>query len=221
MNILGLRRTPRPTIGQQIAIKSPSPTIALQWTSIHHRPPPLNKPKPCLYHFKCFVSIHGVTLVHRPKNVDFVHSQLFSKRRHLRCADLATSAVACASSSPPALHVANSFSLSNDEFHHLSDAYIDTLVGQLEQMQEEREEIDVEYSAGVLTLVFPPIGTYVLNKQPPNKQIWLSSPQSGPKRYDWVKTEPGGRKGTWVYLRDGSTLNTLLANEIGVNMEDV
>ena len=32
----------------------------------------------------------------------------------------------------------------------------------------------------------PPKGTYVLNKQPPNKQIWLSSPVSGPKRYDWV-----------------------------------
>lgn len=26
----------------------------------------------------------------------------------------------------------------------------------------------------------------MLNKQPPNRQIWLSSPVSGPKRFDWV-----------------------------------
>lgn len=37
-------------------------------------------------------------------------------------------------------------------------------------------EWEVEYSQGVLTLKVPPRGTYVLNKQPANKQIWLSSP---------------------------------------------
>lgn len=73
--------------------------------------------------------------------------------------------------------------------------------------------------AGVLTLHFPPHGTYVLNKQPPNRQIWLSSPVSGPKRYDWVVVVEGkekGAKGQWVYLRDGSTLSGLLGEEVGV-----
>ena len=82
--------------------------------------------------------------------------------------------------------------------------------------------------AGVLTLLFPPHGTYVLNKQPPNKQIWLSSPVSGPKRYDWVvrgggkgdgeeeEEEEEKEKGEWVYLRDGSTLGGLLEEEVGV-----
>ncbi|EGT54939.1 hypothetical protein CAEBREN_28735, partial [Caenorhabditis brenneri] len=38
---------------------------------------------------------------------------------------------------------------------------------------------------GVLTVnVSKTVGTYVINKQSPNKQIWLSSPMSGPKRYD-------------------------------------
>ena len=36
--------------------------------------------------------------------------------------------------------------ISPDEYHKRSDAYIDTLVAQLEEMQEEREDIDVEYS---------------------------------------------------------------------------
>lgn len=78
-----------------------------------------------------------------------------------------------------------------------------------------------------MTLAFPPSGTYVLNKQPPNKQIWLSSPVSGPKRYDWVASKTGGgeapeggleegKEGEWVYLRDGSTLSGLLEEEVGV-----
>ena len=74
----------------------------------------------------------------------------------------------------------------------------------------------------MLTLTLPPAGTYVLNKQPPNKQIWLSSPISGPKRYDWVvKGEGMDQKegcgiGEWVYLRDGSTLSELVRREMGV-----
>ena len=69
-------------------------------------------------------------------------------------------------------------------------------------------------------------GTYVINKQPPNKQIWLSSPLrraflfsstnvfltwflSGPKRYDY-DTDAG----KWVYARDGVSLGQLLEREL-------
>jgi len=75
-----------------------------------------------------------------------------------------------------------------------------------------------------LTLAFPPIGTYVINKQPPNKQIWLSSPISGPKRFDYgvvgegQNEKEGGGKGDWVYLRDGSSLGDLLLKEVGVDI---
>lgn len=76
-------------------------------------------------------------------------------------------------------------------------------------------------------------GTYVLNKQPPNRQIWISSPMSGPKRYDWVWVQGEGqdqkegtamdaegdlRGGQWVYLRDGATLTELLKKELDVQM---
>lgn len=67
----------------------------------------------------------------------------------------------------------------------------------------------------------------MLNKQPPNRQIWLSSPISGPKRYDWVVTgdsmhekqdtrEP--TQGQWLYLRDGSNLTDLLNEELTLNI---
>ncbi|TVY60769.1 Frataxin-like protein, partial [Lachnellula suecica] len=113
------------------------------------------------------------------------------------------------------------------QYDELSDTYMDALVEKLEELAEEQEEIDVEYSAGVLTVTFPPNGTYVINKQPPNKQIWLSSPISGPKRYDFVMASEGqdAKEGTgsgqWVYLRDGSTMNSLLLSEVGVDMEEL
>jgi frataxin len=78
--------------------------------------------------------------------------------------------------------------------------------------------------AGVLEIAVQSKGTYVLNKQPPNKQIWLSSPLSGPKRFDWVVSgegahqKEGGGFGDWIYLRDGTSLTSLLRKELGVEV---
>ncbi|KAF4605438.1 Mitochondrial chaperone Frataxin [Pleurotus pulmonarius] len=69
---------------------------------------------------------------------------------------------------------------------------------------------DLEYLSGVLTLSLGDNGTYVINKQPPNKQIWLSSPFSGPKRYDYSPTHDD-----WRYARDDSSMGDLLNREIG------
>lgn len=67
-------------------------------------------------------------------------------------------------------------------------------------------------------------GTYVINKQPPNKQIWLSSPISGPKRFDWCSLtdaaggKAGGESNSWIYTRDGSSLSELILEELGVDV---
>lgn len=61
---------------------------------------------------------------------------------------------------------------------------------------------------GVLTVKFGELhGTYVINRQTPNKQIWLSSPKSGPKRYDFINSQ-------WIYKHDGKSLHELLNSEI-------
>ena len=79
--------------------------------------------------------------------------------------------------------------------------------------------------AGVLNITFPPNGTYVLNKQPPNKQIWLSSPITGPKRFDWLVSgeglheKEGSGVGEWVYLRDGTTLSEIMRKELGITVD--
>jgi len=76
-----------------------------------------------------------------------------------------------------------------------------------------------------MNLTLPPAGTYVINKQPPNKQIWFSSPVSGPKRFDWVVAgesmhhKEGGGAGDWVYMRDGTSLTDLLRRECGISLD--
>lgn len=79
--------------------------------------------------------------------------------------------------------------------------------------------------AGVLSVDMGEKGTYVLNKQPPNKQIWLSSPITGPKRFDWVllsegqDMKEGSGAGDWVYIKDNTSLTDLVKEELGVTVD--
>ncbi|KAG0088321.1 Mitochondrial chaperone Frataxin [Podila epicladia] len=101
--------------------------------------------------------------------------------------------------------------LSDDDYHTVSDATMDRMVEYFEDIGDEHEipGYDVEYQSGVMTLKLGDKGTYVVNKQPPNKQLWLSSPTSGPKRYDYDQEHE-----TWFYNRDHHSLKYLLDTEI-------
>ncbi|KAK8038913.1 frataxin [Apiospora rasikravindrae] len=125
---------------------------------------------------------------------------------------------------PEQLKTAKPDEITDQQYHELSDAYLDRLLVHLEDRQDTSDDIDVEYSSGVMNIRTKQ-GDYVLNKQPPNKQIWLSSPLTGPKRYDWVvvsedqSSKQDTAVGAWVYLRDGSSLTELLRNEINVEID--
>jgi len=103
--------------------------------------------------------------------------------------------------------------LSMDEYHAKADHTMEGLLDSLEVLIDSGNKPDweVDYHSGVLTLKLGPNGTYVINKQPPNKQIWLSSPRSGPKRYNFNQDTK-----QWVYSRDGHSMNALLSNELSV-----
>jgi frataxin len=79
---------------------------------------------------------------------------------------------------------------SEAEYHSVADRTLHTIQDAVEVIIEEKMdtpiENDISYAAGVLTISFPSIGTWVLNKQTPNQQIWWSSPISGPKRFQYV-----------------------------------
>jgi len=106
--------------------------------------------------------------------------------------------------------------LTIERYHELSDTTMNILLESLENLLDGlgRSNYEVEYHSGVLTLVLGDKGTYVINKQPPNKQIWLSSPFSGPKRYDY-----SGEADDWVYLRDSQAMGELLNDELGRILE--
>lgn len=93
-------------------------------------------------------------------------------------------------------------------YHQVADHTMESLVEKLEAYVEELDfDGDVEYSQGVLTVRLGSRGTYVINKQTPNRQIWMSSPVSGPVRYNF----DGGR---WVYSRDRHDLVSRLQQEL-------
>ncbi|KAG1664530.1 hypothetical protein FOA52_012997 [Chlamydomonas sp. UWO 241] len=96
------------------------------------------------------------------------------------------------------------------QYHAAADVTLDALHDALEEYVEglDLDGGDVEYSQGVMTVKLgDDKGTYVLNKQTPNRQIWLSSPVSGPFRFDW-------HNGAWVYSRDNSELLGRLEEEL-------
>ncbi|XP_075908830.1 frataxin, mitochondrial isoform X2 [Petromyzon marinus] len=96
-------------------------------------------------------------------------------------------------------------------YERLADGTLDALhdfFDELGDAPSSPQDYDVAYAARVLTVKLGRgLGTYVLNKQTPNKQIWLSSPFSGPKRYDWTGD-------CWIYAHDGTSLHVLLSREL-------
>eukprot|EP00741_Cyanophora_paradoxa_P003351 tig00000692_g3257.t1 len=96
-------------------------------------------------------------------------------------------------------------------YHEAADAQMDRLHDWLEPIceAEEEEDFDLELSMGVLTLKLGRHGTYVINKQAPNRQIWFSSPLSGPGRYN---LDYAG--GLWRSNRDTRSLEGVLSAEL-------
>lgn len=81
----------------------------------------------------------------------------------------------------------------------------------------------LSFQDGVLTVkISDQHGTYVINRQTPNRQIWLSSPQSGPKRFDYVPMSPEDETvGKWVYKHSGDVLHEMLQKELSPILTDV
>ncbi|KAJ6519593.1 Frataxin [Mycena sanguinolenta] len=132
----------------------------------------------------------------------------------LRCLALQSTRWRRQLSTPPPQ--VNTSDLSVERYNSVSDATMDDLLHALEHLVESLDDsaYEVEYHSGVLTLHLGDRGTYVINKQPPNKQIWLSSPFSGPKRYDYREADDA-----WVYSRDGQSLLDLLNLELSNALE--
>lgn len=82
---------------------------------------------------------------------------------------------------------------SEAEFHQIADKTLEAIENALEEQAEE--DVEIQYASGVLTIRLGDHGVWVINKQTPNRQLWWSSPISGPKRYEYVGN------GLWAYTR--------------------
>ena len=73
----------------------------------------------------------------------------------------------------------------------LSSETLESLNDRFSELIEDHEDrlrgADTSLADGVLTVQLSELGTYVINKQTPNQQIWLSSPVSGPYRFDIMR----------------------------------
>ncbi|KAF1334292.1 Frataxin, mitochondrial precursor, partial [Globisporangium splendens] len=141
--------------------------------------------------------------------------------------------------------------IEENRFLELADTALHDIMSWLDGVEEMLEESDISLSGshmalvnmvrlhlqqGVLKIDLGEDGTWVINRQIPNRQIWWSSPircvdcpfclqnalvavdlmlllvvewRSGPRRYEY-----DAETNTWVNTRDGTELMELLRNEI-------
>lgn len=89
--------------------------------------------------------------------------------------------------------------LNEGDFHVLCDDTLENLMDLLLPLEEDDsmiEDVDINYSMGVLNIDLGSHGFWVINKQTPNRQIWWSSPISGPRRYEYNKESD-----QWLYTK--------------------
>ena len=118
--------------------------------------------------------------------------------------------------------------LSEKHYHLIADdtfdALMDEFLGEVED-HDDLDDVDINYSQGVMAIKLgPPHGTWVINKQTPNRQIWWSSPISGPMRYELSgdvdvqeaidEQDPIVLVSRWKNTKDGSDLLHRLRDEL-------
>ncbi len=92
--------------------------------------------------------------------------------------------------------------------------YLKEVEGVLNHIYETLDVMDLEVtdnitlSDGVLKISFKKNRHFVINIQRPNLQIWLSSPFSGPQRFEFNMKE-----GKWENIRNKKSILTILEDE--------
>ncbi len=71
------------------------------------------------------------------------------------------------------------------------------------------DQVEVSYSEGVLSISCRGVGTWIINKHSATRQVWLSSPLSGPSKYNFHR-----QLALWLNERDQTKkLSQLLEEE--------
>jgi CyaY protein len=85
------------------------------------------------------------------------------------------------------------------DFH----ARVDAILAAIEAAADDTDDIDSELSSGILTLTFDNASKIIVNRQTPNREIWVAA-KSGGFHFRFTN-------GVWVDTRTGEPLTTLLS----------
>ena len=100
--------------------------------------------------------------------------------------------------------------MNESEFHRAVDAVLE----RIETAVESTDEIDIELEGGVLTLECPDSSRIIVNRQTPNREIWVAARSGG---FHFAH-----REGEWRDTRSGeelfASLARIIAHQAGVNV---
>ncbi|KAL4472712.1 hypothetical protein ABPG74_018661 [Tetrahymena malaccensis] len=112
--------------------------------------------------------------------INYIFNQTLGRQNHVRVIRL---------SAPKAIY---NFSNKEDILNGLNEKdyqrYCSQFMNELGDVLEESPSqriSDVQISDGVIKVTTQGEKTFVINRQVPNRQIWYSSPVSGPQRFNW------------------------------------
>ena len=100
-------------------------------------------------------------------------------------------------------------------YNTAADDFLETVLTAVEDADSDRVT-DTSLSSGVLT-VETKQGVFLINKQAPHLQLWLSSPMSGPSHYDMDKDEKSNAV-RWVCLKTSKDLVSVLEKELSASL---
>jgi CyaY protein len=89
--------------------------------------------------------------------------------------------------------------MNESEFHRAVDAVLE----RVESALEAHDALDVELNEGVMTIALPDASRIIVNRQTPNREIWVAA-RSGGFHYAF-------RDGEWRDTRSGEEFFTALA----------
>lgn len=93
--------------------------------------------------------------------------------------------------------------MAESDFHLLIDRL---LLGIQELLDDANEEIDSDLASGILTLTFDDSSKIIINRQTPNRELWVAA-KSGGFHFKFVAPR-------WIDTRSGEQLQLLLSRVI-------
>ena len=98
--------------------------------------------------------------------------------------------------------------MTESDFH----SAVDAVLARIESAVEGHDELDSDLEAGILTVECPDRSRVIVNRQTPNREIWVAA-RSGGFHFAW-------REGEWRDTRSGdelfASLSRVIASQAGV-----